>query len=46
MTLRPRRDAITFQHPFRIRGIERVLPPGACEVITDEDFAGLLADES
>ena len=26
-----------FRHPFRIRGIERVLPAGAYEVITDEE---------
>ena len=27
----------TFGHPFRIRGIERLLPAGAYEVITDEE---------
>lgn len=26
-----------FRHPFRIRSIERVLPAGAYEVITDEE---------
>ena len=38
MTVRSRRETITFQHPFRIRGIDRLLPPGAYEVITDEEM--------
>jgi hypothetical protein len=35
MTIRSRRETVTFGHPFRIRGIERLLPAGACEVFTD-----------
>ena len=38
MTTRSRRETITFQHPFRIKGIDRLLPPGAYEVITDEEM--------
>ena len=38
MTMRSRHETITFQHPFRIRGIERLLPPGAYEIITDEEM--------
>jgi hypothetical protein len=38
MTTRSRRETITFQHPFRIRGIDRLLPPGAYEVVTDEEM--------
>jgi hypothetical protein len=38
MTTRSRRETITFQHPFQIRGIERLLPPGNYEVITDEEM--------
>lgn len=37
MTIRSRRETVAFKHPFRIRGIERVLPAGAYEVITDEE---------
>jgi len=37
MTMRSRREAITFLHPFRIKGIDRLLPPGAYEVNTDEE---------
>jgi hypothetical protein len=38
MTMRSRRETITFKHPFRIKGIDRLLPPGAYEVITDEEM--------
>jgi hypothetical protein len=38
MTIRSRRETITFRHPFRIRGVDRQLPPGAYEVITDEEM--------
>jgi len=37
MTIRSRREVVTFQHPFQIRGIDRELPAGAYEVITDEE---------
>jgi hypothetical protein len=38
MNTRSRRETITFQHPFQINGIDRVLPLGAYEVITDEEM--------
>ncbi len=38
MTTRSRREVVSFRHPFRIKGIDRVLPPGAYEVITDEEM--------
>ena len=38
MTTRSRRETITFKHSFQIRGIDRLLPPGAYEVITDEEM--------
>ncbi len=42
MTTRSRREIITFRHPFRIKGIDRLLPAGAYDVITDEEMiAGL-----
>jgi hypothetical protein len=37
MTMRSRRETITFKHPFRIKGIDRLLSAGAYEVITDEE---------
>lgn len=36
MTIRSRRETVTFMHPFRIKGIDRPLPAGAYEVVTDE----------
>jgi hypothetical protein len=38
MTIRSRRETVTFKHPFRIRGIDRLLPAGPYEVITDEEM--------
>jgi hypothetical protein len=38
MTTRSRRETIHFKHPFRIKGIDRLLAPGAYEIITDEEM--------
>jgi hypothetical protein len=38
MTIRSRREIITFKHPFHIRGVDRLLPAGPYEVITDEEM--------
>jgi hypothetical protein len=38
MTIRSRREIVTFKHPFQIRGIDRQLPAGAYEVVTDEEM--------
>jgi hypothetical protein len=38
MTMRSRRETITFRHSFRIKGIDRQLQAGAYEVITDEEM--------
>jgi hypothetical protein len=38
MSVRSRRETITFQHPFRLRGVDRLLPSGAYEIITDEEM--------
>jgi hypothetical protein len=38
MTMRSRRETITFRHPFRIKGIDRLLSAGAYEVVTDEEM--------
>jgi hypothetical protein len=35
---RSRRETVTFRHSFRIKGIDRQLPPGAYEVVTDEEL--------
>jgi hypothetical protein len=38
MTTRSRRETVSFRHPFRIRGVDRVLPAGSYQVITDEEM--------
>jgi hypothetical protein len=38
MTTRSRRETVHFKHSFRIRGIDRLLPPGGYEVVTDEEM--------
>jgi hypothetical protein len=38
MITRSRRETVQFKHPFRIKGVDRLLPPGAYEVITDEEM--------
>lgn len=38
MTTRSRRETVHFKHPFRIKGIDRLLSPGAYEVVTDEEM--------
>jgi hypothetical protein len=38
MTIRSRREVVTFKHAFQIRGIDRLLPAGNYEVITDEEM--------
>jgi hypothetical protein len=38
VTTRSRRETVHFRRPFRIRGVDRLLPPGAYEVITDDEM--------
>ena len=38
MTTRSRRETVTFKHPFRIKGVDRLLTAGDYEVITDEEM--------
>jgi hypothetical protein len=37
VTTRSRRETLTFKHPFRLQGIDRTLPAGAYDVVTDEE---------
>jgi len=36
--VRSRRETLVFKYPFRIASIERLLPAGSYEVITDEEL--------
>lgn len=38
MTMRTRHETVHFKHPFQISGVDRLLPAGAYEVITDEEM--------
>lgn len=38
MTTRSRRKMIHFKNTFRIKGINRWLPPGSYEVVTEEEM--------
>jgi hypothetical protein len=38
VTTRSRRETVHFKHSFRIRGVDRLLPPGPYEIITDEEL--------
>jgi hypothetical protein len=36
--MRTQRTSVVFSHPFLLEGIDRVLPPGSYEVVTDEEL--------
>ena len=38
MTMRTTRKIVTFRHPFLVEGVDRTLPAGEYEVITDEEL--------
>ena len=38
MTTRSRRESVTFNHSFRIKGIERQLSAGSYDIVTDEEL--------
>jgi hypothetical protein len=38
VTTRTREETFTFVEPFSLKGIDRVLPPGAYRVVTDEEL--------
>jgi hypothetical protein len=38
MIARTSRDMVTFRRPFLLEGIDRVLPAGTYEVVTDEEL--------
>src|SRR5258707_2520985 len=38
MATRTQRKTVAFGHPYRLKGVDRVLPPGDYEVVTDEEL--------
>ena len=38
MTTRSHSESIVFCHPFELKGVDRILPPGDYRVVTDEEL--------
>ncbi len=38
MITRTSRKLVVFSHPFELRGVDRILPPGEYRVVTDEQL--------
>jgi hypothetical protein len=38
MTTRSLSKLVTFSHPFELKGVDRLLPPGDYRVVTDEEL--------
>jgi hypothetical protein len=38
MTTRTTSKTVTFARPFLLKGVDRILPPGAYRVVTDEEL--------
>jgi hypothetical protein len=38
MSMRTQRKNVVFSQPFLLKGIDRVLPPGDYQVVTDEEL--------
>lgn len=38
MTTRTSSKTVTFRRPFRLKGVDRMLPPADHRVVTDEEF--------
>ena len=38
MITRTRSKSVVFGHPFELKGVDRILPPGSYEVVTDEEL--------
>lgn len=38
MTTRSHSKSVIFNHPFELKGVDRILPPGVYRVVTDEEL--------
>lgn len=38
MTMRSRHETVTFKHPFRLKGVDCLIPAGSYDVMTDEEM--------
>jgi hypothetical protein len=37
MTTRSRSKSVVFSHSFELKGVDRILPPGEYQIVTDEE---------
>jgi hypothetical protein len=38
VTIPSRTETLVFDHPFRLKGLDRLLPAGSYEILTDEEM--------
>ena len=38
MFTRTPRNNVVFNHPFELKGVDRLLPPGSYQIVTDEEL--------
>ncbi len=38
MFTRSQSKSVVFSHPFELKGVDRILPPGTYQVVTDEEL--------
>ncbi len=38
MTARSHSSTVVFNHPFELKGVDRILPPGDYRIVTDEEL--------
>jgi hypothetical protein len=38
MITRTHRKSVVFNHPFELKGVDRILPPGEYKIVTDEQL--------
>ncbi len=38
MTPRSRSSSVVFNHPFELKGVDRILPPGDYRIVADEEL--------
>ena len=38
MTARSHSSSVVFNHPFELKGVDRILPPGDYQIVTDEEL--------
>jgi hypothetical protein len=43
MTTRTHSKSVIFNHPFALKGVDRILPPGDYRVVTDEELIEALS---